>query len=88
MKYSDRAAQNSLIDQSIYFNTRNAQPATTAATGTMVGIDGQTGRAIAIVADGTARFNQIASSSQIGVTSAAYSKGSGGNGGYLSGKTA
>jgi len=88
LKYSDRAAQNSLIDQSIYFNTRNAQPATGATTGTMVGIDGQTGRAIAVVADGTARFNQIASSSQIGVTSAAYSKGTGGNGGYLSGRSA
>jgi hypothetical protein len=88
MKYADRAAQNSLMEQAIYFNTRSNQPDTNAATGTTIGIDGQTGRMIAIVADGSARFNQIASSSQIGVTSAAYSKGSGGNGGYLSGRSA
>ena len=88
MNYSDRAAQNSLIDQAVYFNTRDNQPSTSAATGTMIGFDGETGRAKAVIADGTARFNQIASSSQVGVTSAAYSKGTGGNGGFLSGKTA
>ncbi len=88
MKWADRRDQNNLVSQAIYFNARNSQSDTNAATGTMIGIDGQTGRAIAVVADGSARFNQIASSSQIGVTSAAYSRGTGNNGGYLSGRSA
>jgi membrane peptidoglycan carboxypeptidase len=88
MKYADRAAQNALTDQAVYFNTRNSQTDNSSATGTMVSVDGQTGRAIAVVADGTARFNQIASSNQLGVTSVAYSKGIAGGGGYLSGRTA
>ena len=87
MKYSDRLNHEKAITEAVFYNAIQ-QPSSSAATGTMIGIDGQTGRAIAVVADGTARFNQIASSSQIGVTSAAYSKGTGGNGGYLSGRTA
>lgn len=86
MKYSDRLDHEKAITEAVYYNAIQPTPSN-ATTGTMIGIDGQTGRAIAVVADGTARFNQIASSSQIGVTSAAYAKGIGGNGGYLSGRS-
>jgi hypothetical protein len=87
MTTAERLALNGLLANKQYYDARSPIQ-TSAATGTMIGIDGQTGRAIAVVADGSARFNRIASSSQIGVTSAAYSKGSGGNGGYLSGRSA
>jgi hypothetical protein len=86
MTTAERQALNGLLANKQYYDARSPIQSS-AATGTMVGIDGQTGRAIAVVADGTARFNQIASSSQIGVTSAAYSKGTGGNGGFLSGRS-
>lgn len=87
MTTAERLALNGLLANKQFFDARSPIQ-TSAATGTMIGIDGQTGRAIAVIADGAARFNQVASSSQIGVTSAAYSKGSGGNGGFLSGRSA
>jgi hypothetical protein len=87
MTTAERLALNGLLANKQYYDARSPIQ-TSTATGTMIGVDGQTGRAIAVVADGSARFNQIASSSQIGVTSTAYSKGNGNNGGYLSGRSA
>jgi len=84
---AERLALNGLLANKQFFDARSPIDSS-AATGTMIGFDGQTGHAIAVIADGTARFNQITSSNQIGVTSAAYSKGTGGNSGFLSGKTA
>lgn len=89
MTTAERLALNGLLANKQYYSARSlANNNNTAATGTMIGIDGATGRAIASIADGTARFNQIASSSQIGVTSAGFTKGNGGNGGFLSGRSA
>jgi hypothetical protein len=86
MNYFDRLAQESLIETAKYNNTRAvinfADMAASGAVGTVVAIDGLTGRAIANVADGTARYQDISSSNQQGITSGAFS------GGFNDGKTA
>lgn len=87
MNYFDRAAQNSLIDQAVYFNARNAQSANTDSTGTVMGIDATTGRSLVVAGDGIARTKDIASSNQLAITSP-FARGTGGNAGYNDGRAA
>jgi len=86
MSYFDRAAQNSLTEQAKYFNTRNAQDNGSSIVGTAYRVDGQTGRVLSAIADGTERFNSITNSSLLGVTSPAYARGNSGNSGYGDGR--
>ncbi len=86
MSYFDRAAQSSLTEQAKYFNTRNTQDNGFSIVGTAYRVDGQTGRVLSAIADGTERFNSITNSSLLGVTSPAYARGNSGNAGYGDGR--
>jgi hypothetical protein len=75
-----------MVENAKYNNTLTAinfaDMAASGNIGTVVAIDGLTGRTIANVADGTARYQDISSSNQQGITSGAFS------GGFNDGKTA
>lgn len=86
MNYFDRAKQNGLIDQAKYFNTRNGKETSSSAVGTAYGVDGQTGRILSAIADGSERFNSITNSSLLGITTPSYSRGNSGNGGFWDGR--
>lgn len=91
MNYFDRAAQNAMIENAKYNNTRAmnylASLATTSAVGTPMGIDGATGRSLVVSGDGIGRTNSIANSSQLAITGA-IAVGAGGNAGFSDGKGA
>ena len=72
MKYSDRLNHEKAITEAVYYYASKTTSSSTAV-GTPIAVDGQTGRAIVAVADGVARYQSIASSNQLGTTSAAYS---------------
>ena len=79
MNYFDRLALESMVETAKYNHTRAvanfADMAASGAVGTVVAIDGLTGRSIANVADGVVRYQDISSSNQQGVTSGAFSGG-------------
>ena len=85
IRYSDRAAQNLLIDQAVYFKARNAQTAT--STGTPMGIDATTGRTLIVAGDGLTRTNSIANSNQLAISSP-FVSGVGGSAGFSDGRGA
>ena len=72
MTYDERKELNKTLANQAHYNAIAVQP-TNTATATIIGVDGQTGRAIANVADGIARYQNIASSNQLGITSSAFS---------------
>jgi len=86
MKYSDRAAQNSLVDQAVYFNARNTNPSPNT-TGTPMGFDATTGRTLIVAGDGIVRTNSIANSTQLTIASP-FVGGNGGNAGFSDGRGA
>lgn len=86
MNYFDRAAQNSLIDQAVYFQARSTRTAN-ITTGTPMGIDATTGRTLIIAGDGLARTNSITNSSQLAITSP-FVSGNNGNAGFSDGRGA
>jgi hypothetical protein len=77
MTYAERQTMNNLTANQQFYNTRTtinfADMAASGAVGTVVAIDGLTGRAIASIADGMARYTDISGSNQQGVTNPAFS---------------
>jgi len=88
--YRQRSAMNNLLANKQYYDTQKnadyAQLAASSAVGTAYAIDGQTGRVLSAVADGSERFNSITNSSLLGVTTPAYARGNSGNSGYGDGR--
>ncbi len=71
MKYAERQAVNGTLANQAYFNSIQSTPQYTAV-GTAIAVDGLTGRLVTAVADGVVKYQNIANSSAIGVTSASY----------------
>ena len=86
MTTAERLALNNLVANKRFYDAI-ADNNNVTSTGTQMGIDGATGRALITAADGIVRTNSIASSSQLGMTSG-FVGGSGGNAGFSDGQTA
>jgi hypothetical protein len=68
MTIAERLALNGLLANKQYYSAIASKP-TNTDTGTVMGLDGATGRTFVVSGDGIARTNSIASSSQFAITS-------------------